>query len=79
METLVAQIVQSKVLLLKILVLLLQAYLVSILLIPLHLLMASLIKLSVMVCIMVNTDSIMDTIILSLAGHIIMAAVKYAN
>jgi hypothetical protein len=53
--------------------------LVSILLIPLHLLMASLIKLSVMVCIMVNTDSIMDTIILSLAGHIIMAAVKYAN
>jgi len=28
---------------------------------------------------MLNTDSIMDTIVLGLAGHVIVAAVKYVN
>lgn len=78
-EILIAQIIQSKVLFLKFLVLPLQAYLGRILLMPTHLLVASLIKLSVMVWIMVDTDLIMVTIIISLANHAIVDAIKYVN
>ena len=73
---------QNKVLFHNILVIRLQAYLVSILLIPLHPLLISLTSLSVTICIMVNLGSILETmlgIVLNLADHVIMVAAKYAN
>jgi hypothetical protein len=67
------------VLFLKFLVIPLQAYLGRILLMPTHLLVASLIKLLVMVWIMMDTDLIMVTIIISLANHVNVGAIKYIN